>query len=51
MEWIPEKVLQKYVRDNPEKFSYLFDGKTPHIQFNDIMDILQSLIHYVECYF
>ena len=48
MEWIPEKVLQKYVRDNPQKFSYLFDGKTPHIQFNDIMDRYPDLTFVID---
>ncbi len=48
MEWIPEKVLQKYVRDNPQKFAYLFDGMTPHIQFNDIMDRYPDLTFVID---
>lgn len=48
MEWVPEKVLQKYVRDNPKKFAYLFDGKIPHIQFNDIMDRYPDLTFVID---
>jgi len=48
MEWIPERVLQKYVRDNPGKFAYLFNGKIPFIEFNSIMDRYPDLIFVID---
>lgn len=48
MEWIPEKVLQKYVKDNPEHFKNIFDGKIPRIEFNRIMDKYPDLIFVID---
>ena len=38
MEYVPEIVLQKYVKENPELFKELVDGEDLHIQENDIRD-------------
>ena len=35
MEWIPEIVLQKYVKDNMEKFSDYFEGKITYVEWNN----------------
>jgi len=35
MEWIPERVLQRYVLENKEKFAKYFDGKITHVDWND----------------
>ena len=35
MEWIPELVLQKYVKDNMEKFSDYFDGKITYVEWRN----------------
>ena len=48
VEWIPEKVLQKYVRDNPEHFKNFFDGKIPRIEFNRIMDNYPDLTFIID---
>lgn len=48
MEWIPEKVLQKYVRDNPEHFKEIFDGKIPWIEFNRILDKYPDLVFIID---
>lgn len=33
MEWIPEIVLQRYVKDNKDKFSQYFSGKITHVEW------------------
>ena len=48
MEWIPEKVLQKYVRDNPDHFKKIFDGKIPRIEFNRILDNYPDLTFVID---
>lgn len=48
MEWIPEIVLQKYVRDNPEHFKNIFDGKIPRIEFNRIRDNYPDLTFVID---
>jgi len=35
MEWIPERVLQKYVQKNKEKFAKHFDGTITSVLWND----------------
>ena len=35
MEWIPESVLQKYVKDNMKKFSDYFDGEITHVEWRN----------------
>ena len=35
MEWIPEIVLQKYVKDNMEKFSDHFEGQITYVEWNN----------------
>lgn len=35
MEWIPEIVLQRYVKENKDKFSQYFDGKITHVEWRD----------------
>jgi len=48
VEWIPEIVLQKYVRDNPEHFKNIFDGKIPRIEFNRIKDNYPDLTFVID---
>ncbi len=35
MEWIPERVLQKYVKDNKEKFAKYFEGEITSVIWNN----------------
>ena len=35
MEWIPETVLQRYVKDNKDKFSQYFEGKITHVEWRN----------------
>ena len=35
MEWIPERVLQKYVQKNKEKFAKHFDGTITSVTWNN----------------
>lgn len=48
MEWIPEIVLQKYVKDNPEHFKNIFDGKIPRIEYNRIRDNYPDLTFVID---
>lgn len=47
MEWIPEKILQKYIQKNKEKFAEHFEGKITSVVWNndrypDLIATLQS---------
>jgi len=43
MEWIPERVLQKYVQKNKEKFAKHFDGTITVLRRNNKMKIHLTL--------
>ena len=48
MEWIPEKVLQRYVKENPHLFQDHFDAKISYVRFNQPFDRYPDLYFVLE---